>query len=86
MKKNAASAMSYKNVCGPQQVWRSACFEVNVVTRMTCILVRKECSKHMHGLGLQEYMSLRGHSEQQQRATVRQPNTQADADTMEVTL
>jgi hypothetical protein len=61
-----------------------------MVTKMTRILlVLKEYCKHMHGMGLYEYMSLRGHNEQSERATVRQPNTQANAntdDTMEVTL
>jgi len=88
MKKNATSTMSSKNACGPQHRSDARFFEVDMVTRMTCILlVQKEYCKHMQGLRLQEYMSLHGHNEQLERATVRQPNTQADADkadTMEV--
>lgn len=45
--------------------------------------MRKEYYMHMHGLGLQEYMSLSGHNEQSDRATVRQANTQADVDTVD---
>jgi hypothetical protein len=38
----------------------------------------------MHGLGLQENMSLRRHNEQLERVTVRQPNTQAEAGTADM--
>jgi hypothetical protein len=82
MKQHATSTMSKTHLVRNTSM-TPAMFRSNMVTRITCILiVRKEYCKYMHGLGLQENMSLRRHNEQLERVAVQQPNTQADVHTL----